>query len=394
MSGFESSHNSEQAESVIPEAVVDSIVAGHVSAVLDPHRQELGALGLSPSQLYELTAIRQALTGESIVDRAQLHFGGPGDVDQFLRLLGYDTDNPLEMSRLNDIRSEAVRYLTEVHGYQIPVELVRGARIQELFATATRGEVTERQFASMIFKVVHILYHITARELVFNTRVSEAELLSRLNTKVFRVIDEMRAAGVDVCEFAAGKKMRTSLTTKLLAKRTTLATHIFDKLRFRIIVKSREDLVKGLIYLMRHLVPFNYVLPGQSENSIITEQDLAQAFSTKPSVIRQFWGDSSLADPAEPPSQHENVFSGPSYRCVNFVAAIPLRLDDLAPEAVPAIAAVETEVQLVDAATEQANTRGENSHSLYKERQRIHVRQRLEGASAAKFCLPRFEDSD
>jgi uncharacterized protein (TIGR04552 family) len=374
--------------------MVDSIRPAEAGPFTSSVKIDQVKLDLNPSQLYELSAIRQALTGESVVDRDQLYFGERSDVDQFLRLCGYDTDNPLEMTRLNDLRAEAVRYLTEVQGYQIPVELARSAEIHHLFDVATNGEATERQFASMIFKVLHILYHITARELVFNTRVSEAELLSRLNTKVFRVIDEMRAAGVGVCEFAAGKKMRTSLTTKLLAKRTTLATHIFDKLRFRIIVKSREDLVKGLIYLMRHLVPFNYVLPGQSENSIITENDLAHVFSTQPETVRQFWGGSSLADPAERPSQDENAFSGPSYRCVNFVAEIPLRLDDLAPEIGPAIAAVETEVQLVDAATEQANTRGENSHSLYKERQRIHVRQRLEGPNASKYCLPRFEDAE
>ena len=394
MSGAESSQLTEQRKSSIPDAMVDSIRPAEAGPFTSSVKIDQVKLDLNPSQLYELSAIRQALTGESVVDRDQLYFGERSDVDQFLRLCGYDTDNPLEMTRLNDLRAEAVRYLTEVQGYQIPVELARSAEIHHLFDVATNGEVTERQFASMIFKVLHILYHITARELVFNTRVSEAELLSRLNTKVFRVIDEMRAAGVGVCEFAAGKKMRTSLTTKLLAKRTTLATHIFDKLRFRIIVKSREDLVKGLIYLMRHLVPFNYVLPGQSENSIITGNDLARVFGTQPETVRQFWAGSPLADPAEPPSQEENAFSGPSYRCVNFVAEIPLRLDDLAPEIGPAIAAVETEVQLVDAATEQANTRGENSHSLYKERQRIHVRQRLEGPNASKYCLPRFEDAE
>ena len=390
MSGVESSQVTEELESSIASGLVDSIGPGKVGSIASPSKIEQVKFDLNPSQLYELSAIRQALTGESVVDREQLHFGERSDVEQFLRLCGYDTDNPLEMRRLNDLRAEAVRYLTEVHGYQIPVELARSAEIHHLFDVATNGETTDRQFASMIFKVLHILYHITARELVFNTRVSEAELLSRLNAKVFRVIDEMRAAGVGGCEFAAGKKMRTSLTTKLLAKRTTLATHIFDKLRFRIIVKTREDLVKGLIYLMRHLVPFNYVLPGQTENSIITENDLAAAFGTQPDVVRQFWGGSALADPAEPPSQHENAFSGPSYRCVNFVAEIPLRLDDLA----PAIAAVETEVQLVDAATEQANTRGENSHALYKERQRIHVRERLEGLNASRYCLPRFEDAE
>ena len=41
--------------------------------------------------------------------------------------------------------------------------------------------------------------------------VSEAELLARLNSKVFQAIDAMRASGVAIDEFATGKKARTSL---------------------------------------------------------------------------------------------------------------------------------------------------------------------------------------
>ena len=55
---------------------------------------------------------------------------------------------------------------------------------------------------------------------------------------------------------------------------------------------------------------------------------------------------------------------------------------------------METEIQLVDARTEQANSRGENSHERYKARQRVHVRRRLEGINSVEERLPRFEDND
>jgi uncharacterized protein (TIGR04552 family) len=205
----------------------------------------------------------------------------------------------------------------------------------------------------------------------------------------------MRAEGITVCEFAAGKKRRSSITTKLLAKRDTVATHIFDKLRFRIVVKSRDDLINALIYIMRNLLPFNFVMPGQSENGIITIDDVTRVFGVEPSFLKSFWGDTGvLVKEQKELATHENEFSGPGYRCVNFVAEIPLRLDDMGVEASPAIGAVETEIQLVDAMTEKANSRGENSHERYKSRQRIHVRKRLEGIDSIQARLPRFEDID
>ena len=58
------------------------------------------------------------------------------------------------------------------------------------------------------------------------------------------------------------------------------------------------------------------------------------------------------------------------------------------------LGSVETEIQLVDASTEQANSRGENSHERYKARQRVHVRRRLEGINSVEERLPRFEEID
>lgn len=351
--------------------------------------------GLSPDRLLDLGAVYQALAGDSVVDSARSYFQDRSTIERFLRLCCFDTDNPIEMASVDALRAEAVTYLSELHGYQIPVEVAQPKEIYELFLTASTGDAESSRFACMILKVMHILYHISSRELVFNMRISEAELLARLNSKVFRVIDEMRAEGITVCEFAAGKKRRSSITTKLLAKRDTVATHIFDKLRFRIVVKSRDDLINALIYIMRNLLPFNFVMPGQSENGIITIDDVTRVFGVDPQFLKSFWGDTGvLVKEQKELATQENEFSGPGYRCVNFVAEIPLRLDDMGVEASPAIGAVETEIQLVDAMTEKANSRGENSHERYKARQRVHVRKRLEGIDSLHARLPRFEDID
>ena len=55
-----------------------------------------------------------------------------------------------------------------------------------------------------------------------------------------------------------------------------------------------------------------------------------------------------------------------------------MRIDDVAPQAAPAIGFVQTEIQLVDSETALLNETGEGAHPLYKKRQRARVRARLE----------------
>ena len=231
--------------------------------------------------------------------------------------------------------------------------------------------------ACMCLKTMHIMHHVNARQLVFNTAFSEAQLFSRLNAKIFDVIDRMRAKGIQVLEFAASQKARESVVTKLLAKRETLATHLFDKLRFRVVLGSKDDLVPALLYLLKNLVPFNYVVPGQSRNGLVSAKEISACLGLTEEAILEFWRshEGNWALGPTPP----NEFSGRSFQCVNFVAEIPLRIDDVAPEYAPAIAFAQTEIQLVDEKTHLANNEGENAHDLYKERQRRQVRERLQG---------------
>lgn len=330
-------------------------------------------------RLANLAALRMILFGESAIDLPRLWFHDAVAVDDFVRLNGFDTDNPLDLNRLNELHHEATAYLTDVHKYRLPLQIEQPEAIHSLFLAAASPTLTRLQrFACMTLKTMHIMHHIGGRELLFNTAISEAQLFESLGNRVFMAIDQMRAAGIGVCEFAAGKKSKMSLTTKLMAKRNNLATHIFDRLRFRIVVASRDDVIDTLIYLTRFLVPFNYILPEQSQNGIITREDLARVLNIPFDVVRQVWrGDDRAQVPLKTRAQ-ANEFSGKEFRNISFIADIPLRIDSVAPHATPAITFVQTEIQLVDQETARQNERGESAHVQYKKRQKARVRSRLE----------------
>ena len=88
-----------------------------------------------------------------------------------------------------------------------------------------------------------------------------------------QVVEQLRAAGAPLAEWEWSRKPRDSQITKLLAKRSTLAANIYDKLRFRLIVPTPDDLVPMLATLTRQLIPFNYVVPGECVNQLV---DLAR----------------------------------------------------------------------------------------------------------------------
>ena len=83
--------------------------------------------------VYALRRLRQALFGESIVDLTAFQFPHEDAVNTFLRLHGYDADNPLDMAALWGVHADAIQYLTEVHRYRLPGQVVAPDSIQQLF---------------------------------------------------------------------------------------------------------------------------------------------------------------------------------------------------------------------------------------------------------------------
>jgi uncharacterized protein (TIGR04552 family) len=209
--------------------------------------------------------------------------------------------------------------------------------------------------------------------------VSDEVINRQIEMKVLKVVEELRAAGAPIAEFEWSRKPRDSLITKLLAKRSTLAANIYDKLRFRLIVPQREDLIPMLTLLARQLIPFNYVVPGESVNQLI---DLGTVLGSTPhlhEVSEQLQRDTNGM---RRPLPQVNEFSGPEYRIINFVADIPLRMQRLIPRSdigpdTSHVIFVLTEFQVADKATAVLNESGLSSHEAYKQRQHDKVRTRL-----------------
>jgi uncharacterized protein (TIGR04552 family) len=225
------------------------------------------------------------------------------------------------------------------------------------------------------------MQHIEGRDLLFRLPVSEAELAEQATAKVLSVAQEMQARGLPVVEFAHSIKTRDSLITKLIAKKETVAAQVYDRTRFRIITKTRADLLPILYFLTQRLFPFNIVVPGQTENTLLPFRSL---LAENPH-FEQYAANLHLDRDYEVREERTgNAFSGNTYRVLNFVVDMPLRMDAYLPppeqdtrERKGRIVFTLVEFQIVDEATAYDNEEGENAHKLYKRRQKQRVLHRL-----------------
>ena len=354
--------------------------------------QQQGRHGASPEPgdierlagfgLADLTAVRNLLRSGSVVDWHRLYFTERGQVDRFLRINEIDPAVPEDIARLEDLREQAVEYLDRYLGFRVSEDVAVRVPARDLFLVASqRGR--RRTHACVVLKVMHVLQHLAGGELATRLTVSADQIFQYVEDKVLRTVEEMKGAGCQIVEFEWSRKEEDSLITKLLAKRDNVAAHVYDKLRFRMITRTEEEIIFVLRELQQRLVPFNYVIPGESQNDIV---DL-QAFIESNPYLRGHLPDlldlSNVTPEKRTPEANE--FSGPSYRVVNFVADLPVRIekhlgltldDPLFADTGPVVFVL-TEFQIVDMQTAQANEQGENSHQRYKERQVSRVRARL-----------------
>ncbi len=340
---------------------------------------------ISTVSLADLDAIRLLLLGNSVIDWHYLSLTQPEEVDRFLRVNEFDPRHPEDIARLERLRSEANEYLIRHLDYRIPREIATEVPAKELFILASKRDRYQR-YACMILKVMHVMHHLEGREILFKLPVSNDQVFGLVENKVLQVVEEIRAAGHPIIEFSWSRKEYSSLITKLLAKRESIAAHVYDKLRFRLIVRDRTDLGPLLNEMLHRLIPFNYVIPGQTVNSILPFDEVVSASP---------WGDAYLAPMQKESARSEqtlgstvNTFSGSGYKVLNFIADLPIRVGAVleqmkSPLGVSsgfdprAVIFVLTEFQLIDLETETKNEQDENSHRAYKERQISLVKARL-----------------
>jgi len=322
---------------------------------------------VSELTLADIDAVRLLLRGDSVIDWHRLNYTDHAEVDRFLRLNEFDPENDEEMARLEDTRSDAVDYLSRAFAMAIPDEVAGDLPARDLFLVAS-SHGPHQKWACVVLKVMHIIHHINGRAGLLKMSVSDEIIFREIELKVMQVVEQLRAAGAPLAEWEWSRKPRDSQITKLMAKRSTLAANIYDKLRFRLIVPTTDDLVPMIATLTRQLIPFNYIVPGESVNQLLDLQQISQE---------------RLGSIGPTPSENPyNEFSGPEYRIINFVADLPLRIERLLPRTeIPPdnahVVFVLTEFQIADKATALRNESGASSHEAYKARQNERVRMRL-----------------
>jgi len=330
--------------------------------------------------LAELEAIRLVLRGGSVIDWHRLNFRDRREVEEFLVAQEFRLDEPADRARSEAVKHEAMSFLRRNFDFPIPKPVTELDVAGLLELASTQGH--RQMCACLILKAMHIIHHLEARELLFMLPISDQEVFYLVEEKVYRVVGGMLARGFPILEFIGGRKQKDSLYTKLLSKPETIAANIYDKLRFRIVTRSKDDIFPTLNYLLRHVFPFSYVIPGQSTNTIFPFRTYCESHPH----LKSMMPDLQLSPEVEEQraAQGDNNFSSPQYRVVQFVADMPIRAPrEVLEQAPPAAWAlgpvifVQTEFQIIDRATEQANELGEASHAGYKARQKGAVMRRL-----------------
>jgi uncharacterized protein (TIGR04552 family) len=351
----------------------------------------IGLKRLEDFHLSDLESLRLLLRGHSVIDWARLDLTSEHEIRQFLVVQEFDPTDAGDQARIDAIRREAIGFLQRNFLFPIPKQIAN-MPIEDLLRLAS-GQGHRQLCACAILKCMHIIHHLEGRELLMHVPVSDQELFQLVEEKVYRVIGSMLAGGFPITEFVGGRKNKDSLYTKLLSKQETVAAQIYDKLRFRVVTREKNDIFPVLQFLMQKLFPFNYVVPGQSINSLFNFRAYCEANEGLSPLLHRL--QAAPGDGDFTPT--DNEFSGHNYRVVHFVVDMPIRLPDKIIQrasvnhSMGRVGFVICEFQIVDRGTEASNELGDASHSQYKERQKLAVLRRLhlpESAAQSRATLP------
>ncbi len=333
--------------------------------------------------LADLEAVRLILRGGSVVDWRRLQFTSTACVDHFLALNLFDARDPRDERRLRAVLAQAVEYLRSAFGYRVADPVANPPDVRDLFLIASGAAEPRkyRRIACVVLKCMHVVHHLEARELLFRTPVREVDLARRVDERITAEARRMREAGFPVVEFVGNVKPRPSLITKLLAKRETVAAQIFDRVRYRIVTETREQIAPVVLHLARTLFPFNYTVPGQTQNTLVKFRHIVGQHPGADELVPQLQAPLDLESRDTSPF---NEFSAKEYRVLNFVVDLPVRIDELLQpsngslgEDLGRVVFSLVEFQIMDSATARANEQGESAHERYKRRQIKKVLRRL-----------------
>jgi len=131
--------------------------------------------GVADLGVPEFEALRLVLRGGSVVDWRRLEFRDAKEVDAFLGLNLFDLEDAKDERRLRAILAQAVDYLRTAFGYRVADPVSRPEDLRTLFLLASGAAEPQkyRRIACVVLKVMHVIHHLEARELLFRTALRD-----------------------------------------------------------------------------------------------------------------------------------------------------------------------------------------------------------------------------
>jgi uncharacterized protein (TIGR04552 family) len=320
--------------------------------------------------------LKLVLDGKSLLDWDRMYFEKREDVIAYLLVNEFDVNLKNDLKRLSFVYKNSIDYLKDVYGIKIPKSFYKKDIIDVMLLTSFPNKGRDFDIAFAILKVMNIINHVDSQELISKLSIESKIIIDKVKKKVMNHIEFMqKSEDFPDFTFEWSVKTRESIVSKFLTKKRGFQARIFDRVRFRMVTETKQDILPILYHLFGKLFSANNLIPTETKNTLLTINDKIDLDNPSSIIIDKKDG---LKD---------NQFSGETYRVLNFIIDIPVRVDDIIvlPNDISFanhayILYILTEVQILDKITAKNNEKGDNSHDLYKERQKKAILKRLSNA--------------
>lgn len=343
--------------------------------------------------------LNTVVDGLSAIDIPYVNCENPEQAEKFLNSYGFATDTPDGQRKLLLLLSRSLIYLREVvleEGEQIPKEISDVQTFEGILdilcLAADRSEHNSvlQRWACAVLRVAHVHVQLDHDLFSLHRHEIQAQVLKPLRACIrknqgshaLEFVGPHLLEGIPLYKFEVKpEKESQSSITKLLAKKSTLAMNLLDRVGVRIVTRSKYDVFRILeILVSENIISFPHIVPDQSRNSLFPlgvvleavrlarslEQSAAEIENSILEALSQHrdWGEKS------------NDFSSDEHRFLKFICR---RLIFVSPQM---SFFYPFEVQILDQESYLKSLTGPGAHEAYKQRQRLAARRRILGIGA------------
>lgn len=340
--------------------------------------------------------IKTVVSGTSSLDVPQIDCRTPEQAARFLSAYGLGIETDDDLRKLMLLYRRALIYLEEViltPDEKIPKTLSQISNVDGILSLLVLASEKHRfrrplqRWACAILRVAHVLMQLDHDLFSLHRLEIQDQVLQPFRSRI-RIIP-----GSEELEFVSDSgekvllhrfeakpdKTSQSSITKLLAKRSTLAMNLLDRVGVRFVTSSKYDIFRTLeILIQDHLISFPHIVPNQSKNTVFPIQDI-QAEILKSRYLGLSTGEiESRINQIAHRSAKSNDFSDENYKFLKFICRKLItvgssRLSFFYP----------FEIQIMDRESYKGTLVGPGAHRAYKSRQIQAARRRLFGNMAS-----------